>query len=165
MQEKRFDLTASQVDDVGLKIRRDTPDVVWGKGEFRNAIFETMVSTFDLPWDEGIGAPDFDDPMVRQLSAEFNEVIEDAERIEREDRIEGRCTTTGCGWSNTAEVKYDNSDRVIVECDLTGKCREHHLKTGDTNRHNSFELYRDDERVGGASVSSQVCIGYLEPLD
>lgn len=58
------------VNAIGEIQAAEIKDINWGKGEYRNAVFERLMHNLGLPWKETeLGAiPDFDDPGVKELN-------------------------------------------------------------------------------------------------
>lgn len=161
--EAKFDITPDQISNIGLHLRNEDPDYIWGVGDFRNAIFEFLVTQHKLPWDESIGCPDWDDPLVKELYRSFTECLQLENETEYIDDAKAHCITEDCNWESIGQAKVERADRILTECDLTNKCRQHHLESGEMTKHNRFTLYVNNNQVGMASVSSQVCTGYIEP--
>lgn len=162
-RENGFGINAEQITQIGIGIRESTPDYIWDDSEFRNAIFEDLVTQFGLPWNHEIGCPDFDDERVKKLANEFQEVMRSENETEYINGVVGRCETEDCGWEGSGQAKINRTDRVLEECDLTKKCLKHHVGTGQMTKHNRFVLFRDNEEVGIAAVSTQACTGYIKP--
>lgn len=163
-RENVFNITPKQIAEIGVNIRSTTPDHIWGDSEYRNAIFEHLVIQFDLPWNNDIGCPNFDDQRVINLSKKVNEVLNNENETESISGVTGRCETKGCGWETTGRAKINRTDRILEECDLTQKCLKHHTGTGQMTKHNRFILFRDNDQIGIASVSTQACTGYIKLL-
>lgn len=159
--EDEFKITPDQISESGIKIRKSYPSYIWGDGELRNAIFESFVIQLGLPWNK-MGFPEWSDPKVQDLHRQFSECLRDHEQHQVIDGIIARCTTENCRWRTIGQAKVDKVDRILKECGLTAKCRQHHLGSGEHTKHNRFQLYKDDRQIGIASVSSQVCTGYIE---
>ena len=162
--EGSFEINPQLITEIGVRIREEDPGHIWGDNEFRQKIFEILVDQHKLPWDEDIGAPDFNDPRVIRLYKAFEENLERDNNIVPIDGIEGRCEALNCGWKTEGQAKIEKTDRILVECDLTVKCRRHHEDSARLT-HNRFVLYKDGNQVGIASVSTQVFTGYIEPLE
>lgn len=163
LKEIKFDITHELVSAIGLRLRREAPDYTWGVGDLRNAIFEALATQYSLPWDENIGAPDWDNPQVKELYKAFSECLQQENEIEIIDDVEAHCITEDCEWQIIGQARVEKADRILDECDLTNKCRKHHLESGEMTKHNRFTLYTGNKQAGTASVSSQVCTGYIEP--
>lgn len=74
MPDEGIHLTPDIVRETTAELRRQYPDYTWGRGEFRNAVFELLVTRFNLPWRvENIGqVPDFSDHRVSDLSHQLD---------------------------------------------------------------------------------------------
>lgn len=164
-KEKVFDISPNEISEIGVSLQEENPKIVWGRGELRNAIFETLVRKHNLPWNENYGIPDWDDPSVKKLSAEFSNCYEAASEIQFIDGIEARCKQKDCSWSGTDQARIEKADRILLECGLTDKCRVHHIETNLATGHNRFSLFKDGESVGGASVSREAATGYIKSRD
>ena len=163
-KDNEFNITPGQIAEIGVRIRAATPDYIWGDSEFRNAIFEDLVGQFGLQWNNDIGCPDFNDPRVINLSKKVEEVLKNENETESINGITGRCETEACGWETVGRAKINRADRILEDCDLTQKCLKHHIGTGQMTKHNRFILFKDNDQVGIASVSTQACTGYIKPL-
>lgn len=162
-KETTFGINPNQISEIVDHLRKESPDYVWGKGEFRNAIFESLVQQHSLPFNR-IGAPDWNDPQVKRLNREYSDFMQRENDIETIDGIEGRCTTEDCDWRTEGQARVEKQDRILNHCDLTEKCSIHHRDSSKRTQHNRFLLFKKDKQVGTASVSSQACTGYIEPL-
>ena len=71
---KEIILTQDLLDRASQFLRQSAQGYNWGKGEFKNGVFEQLVDHFELPWvHEEIGdIPDWSDERVIKLWAELS---------------------------------------------------------------------------------------------
>jgi hypothetical protein len=74
VEQGQFIVTPEIVQQAVNALRQEHPKYEWGRGEFRNSVFERLVTQFGLPWRrESIGEiPDFSDSRVQELSGQLN---------------------------------------------------------------------------------------------
>ncbi|MFC1625256.1 hypothetical protein ACFL15_02700 [Patescibacteria group bacterium] len=165
LEKPSFGIRPEQIVIISIDIQESRPEIAWGTGELKNAIFETIANQQGLPFEGPCGSLDHDDPRISRLYSEFSRCYEESMNIIAIDEVEAKCKQKDCDWSHANQAKIEKADRALLECPLTDACREHHINTGMGNGHNHYSLIKNGEYIGNASVSRQVATGYIKPLE